>query len=153
MSEFWLVASIGHCATKWLATVLDAQEGIKAHHELKTAVAGMPWHKALKYEQRNGAASAKYRPYWQQLDDELKGNQIVVDVNSWVPTALRDVTQHRDVDRVIYIARHGVSQLHSIWNHSDAWRKSPLDSYHLVDYVQGMSLLDDVSSLDRWRRL
>lgn len=153
MSELWLVTSIGHCATKWLAQALDAQPGIKAHHELKTAVAGMPWHKALKYEQRNGAASAKYREYWDRLDADLQENQIVVDVNSWVPTALQDVTQHRDVDRVIYIVRHGVSQLHSLWNHSDAWRKAPLNSHHLTDYITAFTGIEDVSEMDRWERM
>lgn len=154
MSEFWIVTSIGHCATQWLATVLDAQDGIKAHHELKTAVSGMAWETALKYEQRNGAASAKYRDYWAQIDRELTENQIVVDVNSWMPTAVFDMIENgkHKPDRVVFIARHGVSQLHSLWHHSKAWNDAPLTSYHLSGYIEDLSG-KETAEMTRWERL
>lgn len=152
MSEFWLVASIGHCATRWLADVLDAQDGMKAFHELKHHTCGMSWHEAAKYERRNGPASSKYSEYWATIDKEMAENDIVAEVNSWVPHMVQRVCEHRPVDRLIYITRHGVNQLHSMWVGSGVWPDKKLNDYLMNGYIAETSGVD-VMGLDRWERM
>lgn len=136
MSEFWVVTSIGHCATKWLARVLDAQPDITATHELKMSVSGLSWTVAAKYEQRYGPDSAKYRPYFEHLDSA--GTPVVADVNSWAPWRLPAVHEKRPIDRLIYVVRHGVSQLHSLSRKSAAWKNGDPDDYIYSGYLQEM---------------
>lgn len=150
MSDLWIVASLGHCATTWLATVLDAQPHITAYHELKQKSSGWRWDMALAYEQREGVAAAAYRNYWQTLDEAQ--TPVVADVNSWTPTMVEAVHKYRPVDRLIYIVRHGVAQLHSLYHHSHVWRDGLLESYTLSDYV-AETAGRSVDDLGRWERL
>lgn len=152
MSDVWLVTSLGHCATKWLAHVLDEQDGITAVHELKTRVAGMDWTRAVKYEARYGPESAKYREYFEFLENAR--TPIVVDSNSWAPWRVPAVHEKQPLDRVLYIVRHGVSQLHSLSRKSAAWKNSPPDSYIYSDYLQELWALFDLEQPEtRWERL
>lgn len=158
MGKFWLIAGIEHTASKWLATVLDAQEGWRATHELKQQNSGMPWQEALRYEQRNGAESAQYRSYWTEIQEALSRYEVVGDSNSWVPMMLPAVHAYQPIDRLIYLVRHGISQLHSLATQSAIWRAEPLDSYALNEYLQFYHGLlgepePEWESWGRWERL
>lgn len=152
MANVWMITSIGHCATKWLAQVLDAQPDITAVHELKMRVASMSWTRAAKYEERYGAESAKYRDYFEFLADAKA--PIVVDSNSWAPWRLPAVHDKQPLDRVLYVVRHGVSQLHSLSRHSAAWKNSAPEDYIYSDYLQELWALFDLDEPEtRWERL
>lgn len=152
MPDIWMVASIGHCATKWMARVLDDQGGITAVHELKMRVADMNWTRAAKYEERYGPESAKYREYFEFLEDAR--TPVVVDSNSWAPWRLPAVHERQPLDRALYIVRHGVSQLHSLSRKSAPWKNSAAESYIYSDYLQELwALLDLDEPETRWERL
>ena len=136
MGEFWLVVGIGHCASTWMAAVLDSREGIQAHHELKTKLSRMGWPTWLAYEQGDGAASARYDPYWRFIEQERKHCEILVDSNSWVPTGLPDAARY-DIDRMIFVVRNGIPQLESLSTHSGTWSRAALDHYALDGYLRG----------------
>jgi hypothetical protein len=157
VSELWFVVSVGHCGTQWLAEVLDSRSGIRAYHELKNHTCGLPWHELIRYEQRYGAESARYREYWKRLRGDLKKYSLVVDSNSWQPTEVPTKGEYRP-DRIIYLVRHGVSQIHSLWNGSGVWSRVDLEHYALDDYLRKYWEISGEShrawdEWDRWERV
>lgn len=139
MTEFWLIASIGHGGTKWLAEVLDSRPDTTATHELKQISSGMAWERAAKYERRNGPGSAKYRPYFDAITRVQ--TPIAADANSWIPWLIPAVHEIQPISRVIYLVRHGVSQLNSLMNYSQTWLTAGLDDYILGDYLRPFTKL------------
>lgn len=135
MSRLWFVVSVGHCGTRWLAEVLDSRPGMRAYHELKNHRGGLPWHELIRYEQRYGAASKRYEDYWERLRNDLERFDVVVDSNSWQPTEVPMKGEYRP-DHVIYLVRHGVSQIHSLWNGSGVWSGVDLEHYALDGYLR-----------------
>lgn len=130
-SWLWFVVSIGHCGTRWLAEVLDAQSGMAFYHELKHRVTGIPWHESLEYEERHGAHGERFDAYWQTFEEDRDVYDVVGDSNSWVPTNVP-----ADPDRIIYLVRHGVSQIHSLYTQSGVWSGVPLDHFALDGYLR-----------------
>lgn len=124
MSEFWLVAGAGHCGTQWLSRVVDAVPGWKGYHELRHSLVGMAWHNSAGFP----ADVDIHSEYWDKMKEELQQDNIL-DSNSWAPFEIPLVNAIRHVDRVIYLVRNGIQQLHSLKNKSHVWAKQPRDSY------------------------
>ena len=140
-----------------MATVLDAQEGIEAHHELKTKLSRMGWPTWIRYEHAAGAASKRYDPYWRFIEREREHCEILVDSNSWVPTGIPDAEAY-GIDRIIFVVRNGIPQLESLIAHSGTWSRAPVDHYALAGYLRGYwGLLGEPdppwSDWTRWERL
>lgn len=153
MPKIWIIASIGHCATKWLTTVLADQPGIYAAHEYKQTSSGMDWVKAAKYEARYGVGGPKYKDYFEALSNAQY--EVVADANSWNPFTLPEINDILPLDKVFYIIRHGVSQLHSLYSSSAMWREAPRSAFvynrYLRPFYKGSD--DEFTTTTQWERL
>lgn len=119
---FQVIASMGHCATTWLAGVLDLVPGQNWTHEARRTVTGMSWQEAYDYPPDSPALDS----YWHSIRARMMEHDIVGDSNSWPPELLPAVNAVMPIDRVIYMTRDPEAQLHSIVTTSPVWSKTPL---------------------------
>jgi len=148
---FIIVTGIGHAATKWLAMVLNQpKQGVKFEHEPLMRVSRPTWIAARAAELR-GAEDSFFAKYWPHARQNLKRHRIYGDAMSWEPIALRMVNEQIKVGKVIFLVRHGVPQLHSIWNAS-LWKRKDKWLYgtYLKEYwkLAGKPFKD----WDKWTR-
>jgi hypothetical protein len=118
MGQFVIVTGIGHAATKWLVMVLNRpKQGIRFEHEPLMRVSQPDWTAARAAELR-GAEDPFFVRYWPHVEQNLSRHHTYGDAMSWNPVALQMINEQIKIDRVIFLVRHGVPQLHSIWNAS-----------------------------------
>lgn len=118
---FSIVASSGHAGTKWLATVLNERPDVTWYHHAREKVIGQQWNR-LDLLSPNDEV---FTPYWRWLKGELvKGD--VGDANSWPPHMIPAVNEYFSIDKVIYLTRNKVQQLHSLLNTSPVLRRDPM---------------------------
>jgi hypothetical protein len=121
VGNYWLIVGAGHCGTAWLAHVLDtAAPNLTFYHELKRAKVGMNWVRCTQYEERHGVNKPKYDGYWHKIRSQMEHGD-VGDANAWLPLRVPEVNAAIPVSRVIYLVRHGISQLHSLATTSLVW--------------------------------
>lgn len=114
MGKFEVIAGSGHCGTMWLSKVLNAATDTSWHHEKRRMVG--PWLDQIEY----GVGATTFDPYWWWMKNELiLGN--VGDSNSWLPPLLPQVDDIVPIDRVIYLTRNPIQQLHSLDTKSYVW--------------------------------
>jgi len=119
------VTGMGHCGTRWITKVLNNPgQGVTFTHELKYRLGD--WRILLPLEEKHGI-NRRYRPYWEQIRSLLRRNRFVGDSGSWVTTRIPDVDRVIKVDRIIYLLRNGIQQIHS-W--TPPWWCSPGDWWY-----------------------
>lgn len=116
---FSVIASSGHAGTKWLAAVLNSQKDVIWHHHLREQMTGKGWEKLDLISPR----APIFERYWERIRSELNVTD-VGDSNSWPPHSLPAVNSVQHIDRVIYMTRNGIQQLHSLMTTSPALSKN-----------------------------
>jgi hypothetical protein len=133
VGEFVVVTGIGHAATKWLAMVLDQpRQGIRFEHEPLMKLVKPDWTRARIAELESD--SNYFAKYWSYVKAQLDQFRIYGDSMSWEPTGFLMVNEQVEINRVIFLVRNGISQLHSIWN------VSLLDQSHPNDWLYDIYL-------------
>ncbi len=117
--QFWVCAGAGHCGTTWLSQVFGTQLDWVGFHELRYESLQTGW---------TNARNKDSKPYWDRIREELKTRN-VFDSNSWAPFELPLVNQVQQIDRVIYLVRNGIQQMHSLKTQSPVWSRQPITSY------------------------
>lgn len=137
MSQFVLIAGIGHCGTKWLAQLLDRQDqGVLFYHQYKYTMAAMSWDSWLEMEHERPLAMAEYlEAYCGHMQGQMGKYRVVGDAISWMPLGIPDIDRAIPIGRVVYVIRNGIPQLNSIWHRSQfGWR--PSDSWMFANYMK-----------------
>jgi hypothetical protein len=152
MSTLILIAGSGHCGTRWLASVLDAQPGVTFYHELRPKMTQTAWFTLAD----KAPSDQVYGEYWEHIREGLEQVNIG-DANSWAPWQLPDVARIANV-KVLYLVRNGIQQLYSLSMCSDVWRAHPfsMPAYNvwLRALWQAMNTPGpDYDDLSRWERL
>jgi len=132
MPSLALVAGSGHCGTKWLSSVLDAQPGVRFYHELRPAITQTAWFRLAEYAPDAPVYHGYWGRIWRELDDGEVG-----DANSWAPWQIPAVARLIEVG-VIYLVRNGIQQLHSLATCSGVWREHPLDGFAFDVWLREM---------------
>lgn len=155
MGKFNVIAGVGHCGTMWLSRVLDEATDTRWFHELRLQRGG-PWLDTLRY----GPGDRQYDAYWSAIRKHLKSGD-VGDANSWPPVLLPDVNEVQPIDRIIYMRRNPIQQLHSLATRSYVWSQQRLPGI-VEKYLNDLRLrgtvfaglsLPDLASMTRWERL
>ena len=120
MNSFSVIAGSGHCGTKWLASVLDSQRGIIWYHDFREEMTGLPWEVVDFWL----PSDKRLAQYWRWIKGELTQSD-VGDAASWSTHLLPAVNEHMPIQRVIYMTRNGIQQLHSIATTSPAMKSDP----------------------------
>lgn len=131
MTTFNLIASVGHCGTMWLSRVLNAGTDARWFHELRLHRGG-PWLDTLRY----GPGDRQYDAYWKHVRRHLWEGD-VGDANSWPPVLLLDVNEVQAIDRVIYLRRNPIQQVHSLATRSYVWSREKRPTI-IFDYINGL---------------
>ncbi len=118
---FSVIAGSGHCGTTWLASILDSQPGATWHHHFRELMARQSW-EVLDLKAPDAPI---FNQYWLSIRAQLKEGA-VGDANSWPPHLLTDVNKVQPIDRVIYLTRNGIQQLHSLTTKSPILSRDPL---------------------------
>ena len=118
---FSVIASSGHCGTKWLAAVLDSQPGSTWYHHFRHEMTNAPW----ELLDLRHPTDPFFEPYWRWIRGELVHND-VGDANSWPPHLILKVNEHQPIDRIIYLTRNGIQQLNSLLTTSPAFMRDPM---------------------------
>lgn len=153
MGEFEVIASSGHCGTKWLAQVLDAGTDSKWYHELRLQTCGS-WVEAMQHK----VDGEFFNEYWLTIGVDIFKLGKVGDSNSWPPFRLPEVNERRKIDRVIYLTRNPVLQLHSLAYYSYVWHRPEQDwpagaRRYLIDMMKAGGYKPPPSRLSRWEKL
>lgn len=148
MPRFKLIVASGHCGTKWLSKVLDAQASMRFYHELGPTMTQMAWFRLAKYPPEHTI----YHDYWARIRKELKRCE-VGDANSWAPWQIPAVARLIELD-IIYLVRNGIQQLHSISRASKPWRTHSLDSPAFNMWLRELwqALGEPGPPYDKWNR-
>lgn len=149
MGTYNLVVCAGHCGSKWLATVLGAQPDVTAYHELRQRMGPGPWHEALQYEPEDSANAA----YFTRVGRELEQGD-VWDSGGWGLHEVLSVNDLLPIHRIVYLIRHPILQLHSMWWGSGVWREFPLEHYVFEEWLWALweicPRLPDYADRTRW---
>lgn len=149
---FEVIASSGHCGTKWLAQVLDAGTDSKWYHELRLEMCGS-WVESMGY----GLYHKFHKKYWIVLPALIARHYYHMgDSNSWPPFRLPEINQFQFIDRVIYLTRNPILQLHSLATRSYVWRQEHwppgailyLEQFHKIGGYER-----PLSDMTRWEKL
>lgn len=132
---FVVITGVGHAATKWAAMVLDRpRQGVRFEHEPLMKVSKPNWPQA-----RRGALTsldgAFYTPYWPHVKKNLARFITYGDSQSWNPLEMDKLNEKVPIARVIFLVRHGVPQLHSIWQKS-LWNRHAVSGYLYGQYLR-----------------
>ncbi len=145
--QFWVVAGAGHCGTTWLGALFSAIPGWIGFHELRQRSLQIEW---------TNAHTEDPKPYWDRIKEELRTRN-VLDSNSWAPFELSLVQQVQSIDRVIYLVRNGIQQLHSLKTQSPVWSEQAVTSYAydgwLRDWWKASEQEKPFESMTRFERL
>ncbi len=151
--KFILITGIGHCGTKWLATVLNSfDKEVKFYHEYKLTVTGLKWDEALEYELQKGLG-AIFIPYFDFMEELLTFCKIVGDSNSWTMLMIPEIHKRIKVDLVIYLVRNGIQNVHSCYYHNI---NLPEDHFFYKTFLKkyaeitGESEFDKYDKWERW---
>lgn len=113
-----LVTGIGHAGTQWIAHALDRPEqGVRFVHELAYNATKITWAKRQMLGLEKGLAAQEFNPYWDAVKDK-PGVRWLGDSMSWHPIEAAQVAAIGAFERIIYLVRNGIQQLHSIAYHS-----------------------------------
>ena len=131
MGEFCIVAGIGHSATKWLCNVLHCTpQGVAFFHEPALHYVKKGWWTKHAWTERQKWAwehefnEKAFQPYLDFLDSNLRNHRIVGDAISWSPILWPFLDKHIHIDRVIYLVRNGVQQLHAVAYYSEWFKEN-----------------------------
>jgi hypothetical protein len=159
MGEFVLIACVGHCGSKWLATVLNRpQDGMICMHEGRVMAMEKPWHVAFQTEWDKGVDAPEFAGFWRHVRRSLKNYDVVGDANDWTPYIIPEVHKHQPVSRIIYLVRNGIQTMNSVANASSSWHQFgdaswPIDSF-LHRYWELMEKPGkDWAERTRWEKL
>jgi len=152
MRKLKLIVGSGHCGTKWLAGVLNAQPGVRFYHELRPTITQTAWFRLAEYPPDAPVYHGYWGRIWRELDDGEVG-----DANSWVPWQIPAVSKLIKVE-IVYLVRNGIQQLHSLSTCSGVWRTHPLDSFAFDVWLREMWRAigepdPPYDEWDRWERL
>lgn len=123
--SFSLITGIGHCGTKWLSTVLNhPKQGVLCYHELSHKTTIPQWQARQPYVRKKGIGKNAIPRYWKQINKDLNTYYHVCDSMSWCSIEAVKVGTIGNADKIIYLVRDGIQQLHSI-AHKSIWRQVP----------------------------
>jgi hypothetical protein len=87
------------------------------YHQIKYEKTRFNWYTALQQELGIGIDHS-YDTYWQFIEERLQANRVVGDSNSWTPCVIPEVDSIFEVDRIIYLVRNGIQNVHSAYYHN-----------------------------------
>ena len=149
---FSIITGSGHCGTVWLSTVLNEGTDTTWHHHLRDELTDQPWWNLDHLTLEN----LIYNRYWSWIESEAQHGS-VGDANSWPPYMLPAVNERFKIDRIIYLTRNGVQQLHSLTTKSPALSQSPLpeaaEAKLAALYDAAVHVNKPYSEWTRWERL
>ena len=152
---FFLIAGVGHCGTQWLASFLERpDEGIVCWHEQKFRVVpylkDLPsgWMAGLEYELSHGVDS-QYDDYIEYIKAVQQDVAIVGDSHSWEPCVIPNLAARLPVDRIVFLVRNGIQNVHSLYYHNTHLRR---DSWFYEVYLRSQAAVLELSwdDLDDW---
>jgi|GEM_PF-4445006 len=116
--KFFLITGVGHCGTAWLANVLHRpDDGLVCYHEYKNHIVDINWKESLQYEFNSGVGDLFDR-YWAFMNEQLRRYHYVGDSNSWTMYMLPKVAAKLEPDRIIYLVRNGIQNVHSAFQNN-----------------------------------
>jgi hypothetical protein len=148
---YYLVAGMGHCGTQWLAAFLDRpDEGMVCTHEQKFRIQPYsqlkdPWMTALKYERANGLdkRADRYVAYIKERQQQIA---MVGDSHAWEPFIIPQLSERVRVDRIVFMVRNGVQNVHSMYYHNAHLIKR--GTWFYTDYLRSFADSIDLGELD-----
>lgn len=80
---------------------------------------GVPfaWEVSERHEFEKGLDDA-FDPYWNAMKEELGRHKVVGDSHSWDAYLFPAVKQRFPIDKVVYIVRNGIPNVHSLYYHN-----------------------------------
>ena len=152
MSDFALVCGLGHCGTKWLATVLDRPEqGVRFYHERKME-SGVAWWDAMLAE-----AEQFHQPYHDMyfcsMKNALGGCRWAGDANSWDVTQVAQLREFFPVKRVVVLLRDGILQLRSFGLKKVGLTHERLDLYARRHWEMSGRPFGDFDEMSMWEKM
>lgn len=148
---FVIGTSIGHCGTRWLATLLHRpEEGVVFWHEKLQKMFGT-WKRPSRLERRLGLGHGAFDPYFTGVARQLKDHRVVGDIGSWQARSIPAAAQRIEIDRIIYLVRNGIPQIQS---RSHSYRKQGLfDVFARLQWQDfGKPFFDDWSQMTSWQK-
>lgn len=131
--SYFLVSGMGHCGTKWMSKVLDDPGGgVRCYHEKTVKVAGLDWYEFIRRELTEGPA-ATAPPYFDFLHAKLSRYRVVGDSNAWRIKSIPQVNEEIEIDRVVYMVRHGLQNVFSSYRSN---RKIERGDWLYTDYLR-----------------
>jgi hypothetical protein len=111
---------MGHCGTAWLAYALNRPElGVVAWHEARRSLFGYDLDAALLSDQAETEPrfARRYGDYWSFVRRVLAAFPVAVDSNSWAASLIPALSREMGLQRVIYLVRNGIQNVHSVFHH------------------------------------
>jgi hypothetical protein len=152
---FFLIAGVGHCGTQWLASFLNRpDEGMVCRHEQKFRVTpwlkAMPyaWFPAIQYEIEHGV-DERYDAYIEYIKEAQQNVAVVGDSHAWEPFIIPKLQERLSIDRIIFMVRNGVQNVHSLYYHNSQFGRQ---SWFYETYLRLHADLLDIpwGDLDDW---
>lgn len=138
---FFYIGSLGHCGTKWLATVLNRPaHGIACYYEMLNQLPN----ESLTPPTLSGGEQDIFEvenlihlPYF-VFFREMSKLLMVGDAHSWPPHQIGPVLRKLCGQKAIWLVRNGVAQVHSF----DIWL-SALGNHSAPDHRQFIDMMQD----------